>query len=72
MKRFLAYNAIDGEYESFDTIDDARGYLEECFLNDGVYHPEMDSCCIFELKESVTHTVVRDNKWRHEFKPQTK
>lgn len=59
MKKYLAYDGINSDREDFDHINDARAYLEECFLDpyEG-YHPDLGSCCIYELKEIVTHEIV--------------
>jgi hypothetical protein len=67
MKNYIAYNSIDSEYERFDTIEEAREYLEEIFLDseDG-YHPEMDSCKIYALKEVVKYDVV-DKKENYKY-----
>lgn len=64
MKKYLAYDSINCEYEQFDTIEEARKYLEEAFKdeNEG-YHPDAESCKIYELKEAVKVTIVdsKDN-----------
>jgi hypothetical protein len=84
MKNYIAYNSIDSEYESFNTIEEAREYLEEVFLDrqEG-YHPDIEGCCIFQVKEIVQYDVVDkrenftaaswpysdefDEIWRHRF-----
>lgn len=63
MKKYLAYDAGENEYESFETIEQARAWLKEGFLQDGEgYHPDTESCKIYELKETVTLTVVDEKK----------
>ena len=64
MKKYLAYNGIDSEYEDFDTIKEAREYLEECFLDrDEGYHPDLESCCIFCLEEKVEYKVIAEREY---------
>ena len=69
-KKYLAYDGINGDHEGFETIEEAREWLEECF-NDPVegYHPDFQSCKIYELKEIVEYEVVdsRENyKYQNE------
>lgn len=64
MKRYLAFDAINYEYEDFDTIDDAQNWLEEAFLDSSEgYHPDLKDCKIFELKQVVDYDVIdsKDN-----------
>ena len=47
MKKYLAFDGINCEYKPFETIEEARKWLEECFYNDGEgYHPDLESCKI--------------------------
>lgn len=59
MKKFLAFDDVNGEHETFDTIEEAREYLKEGFfdINDG-YHPDGEGCGIYELTEKVKYDVV--------------
>lgn len=68
MKRYLTYNACTGEFNSHDTIEEAREHLEGCFFDsyDGVYHPDTADCRIFELKE-VVKVEVTDKKSNYEY-----
>jgi len=68
MKKYVAYNAIDSEYEDFETIEEARKYLEEVFLDntEHLYHPDMEGCKIFELKEVVGYDVI-DRKENYKY-----
>jgi hypothetical protein len=63
MKKYLAYDGIGGEHEVFDTIEEAREYLKECFL-DGEYHPDLQSCEIYKLHERVDFDII-DRKDNH-------
>ena len=67
-KRFLAYDSPNHEFESFDTIDEARKWLEEAFFDrDEGYHPDAESCEIFELKETVKcHIVDSKSNYKYE------
>ena len=63
MKTYLAHDAINGEYEEFETIEEAREWLEESFLDyDQGYHPETELCRIFELKEKVILNIIDSKK----------
>ena len=70
MKKYLAFDGINCEYEEFETIEEAQIYLEESFLDsDEGYHPDMKSCKIFELKQIVDYDIVdsKENyKYEHE------
>lgn len=63
MKRYITYNACQGEVEDHDTIEEAREHLKRMFFNsdDRVYHPDTRYCQIFELKE-VVKVEVTDKK----------
>ena len=66
-KRFLAYDGINNDYESFETIEEARSYLEDGFLDrDEGYHPDLESCVIYELKETVEYEVI-DKKSNYKY-----
>lgn len=69
MKKYLAYNGIDHEYEEFETIDDAHEWLAECFLDsDQGYHPNMTSCKIFLLHQTVSYDIVDSKKnYKYEY-----
>ena len=59
MKRYLAFDGINGDREEFDTIEEAREWLEECFLSpDEGYHPDFASCKIYQLAEIVECDVI--------------
>lgn len=67
MKKYLAFDGINCEYEEFETIEEAQKWLEECFLDsDEGYHPDMDCCKIFELKQTVSYDVV-DKKENYKY-----
>ena len=64
MKKYLAYDGINSEYEEFDTIEEAREYLTEGFLQPGEgYHPDLKDCAIYKLCEAVDYDVIdsKDN-----------
>lgn len=89
MKRYLTFDGINCEYEEHNTIEEAREWLEECFLERsrvtgiGVYHPDLTSCYIFELKEKVEYDIIEEKEegkewnhseeveeiWQHRFEP---
>lgn len=59
MKKYLAYDAINSDYEEFETIEAAREYLKEAFLDEAEgYHPDMEGCKIFVLCETVKKNVI--------------
>lgn len=58
MKKYLAYDAVNGEYEHFDEIGKAQKHLENMFLADGSYHPDLKDCAIFKLCQKVDYDVV--------------
>lgn len=64
MKKYLAFDGINFEYEEFETLKEAQKWLEECFVSsEEGYHPDLDSCKIYKLKQVVRHDVVdkKDN-----------
>ena len=67
MKKYLAFDGINGGHEDFDTIEEARKWLEECFLDDQEgYHPDFASCMIFQLAETIECDVV-DKKENYKY-----
>ena len=58
MKKYLAFDGINGEFHGSDTIDDARKDIVKIILDpDEGYHPDLESCAIYELKEKVSYDV---------------
>jgi len=67
MTKYIAFDAINAEHEHFDTIEEAREWLEETFLdNQEGYHPDLGSCEIYELKEKVAYDVT-DSKVNYKY-----
>ena len=67
MKKYLAFDGINGGHEDFDTIEEARKWLEDCFLSpDEGYHPDFASCKIYQLAETVECEVV-DKKENYKY-----
>lgn len=67
MKKYLAFDGINCEYEEFETISDAEKWLEEIFLDSSEgYHPDMKSCKIFELRATVDYDVI-DSKENYKY-----
>lgn len=67
MKKYLAYDSINSDYEEFETIEQAREYLVEAFLDpDEGYHPDLIDCKIYELKETVEYDVI-DKKENYKY-----
>ena len=67
MKKYLAFDGINGGHEDFDTIEEAREWLEDCFLSpDEGYHPDFASCKIYQLAETVECEVV-DKKENYKY-----
>ena len=58
--KYLAYDGVNGEHEGFNTVEEARAYLEEIFLDGSEYHPDILECKIYELKEKVEYDVIAD------------
>ena len=67
MKKYLAFDGINCDYEEFETIAEAEKWLEEIFLDsDEGYHPDMESCKIFELRATVDYDVI-DSKENYKY-----
>jgi len=67
MKKYLAHDQINGDWEDFDTIEEAREFLTESFLDDDEgYHPDADSCCIYQLYETVK-IIELDSKSNYKY-----
>jgi len=69
MNKYLAWDAINGDHETFKTLKEAQDYLTECFLCDGEYSPDIESFCIYELHTGVTYDLIdsKENyKYMHE------
>ena len=67
MKKYLAFDGINCEYEDFETLKEAQDWLVECFLDSSEgYHPDLKSCKIFELKQIVDYEVV-DSKENYKY-----
>ena len=69
MKKYLAYDDINGDYHECHTIEEARSWLEEIFLDENGYHPGLVFCKIYELKEVASFDVVakkKDYKYEYE------
>lgn len=58
-KLYLAFDGINGEYEEFDTIEEAREWLEESFMDSKEgYHPDAALCLIYKLEETVVLSLA--------------
>jgi len=66
MKKYLAFDAINGNYEEFETIEEARKQLEESFSCDGEYHPDLKECKIYKLEEVVDYDII-DKKSNYKY-----
>ncbi len=65
--KYLAFDGINLEHEEFETIEEARNYLTECFLcPDEGYHPDIKSCKIYQLIETVDYEIV-DSKENYKY-----
>jgi len=59
MKKYLAHDPVNNEWDLFETIEEAREALTEFFLyGDEGYHPDAESFEIFELVETVKLTTT--------------
>jgi len=67
VKKYLAYDAPNNEYESFETIEEAQKWIEESILdpNDG-YASEVKDCKIYELRQIVEFDKI-DSKENYEY-----
>lgn len=68
-KPFLAFDAINCEYEEHYTIEEARKWLVDRFLSDCEdegYHPDLVDCKIYKLVETVGYDVV-DSKENYKY-----
>lgn len=64
---YLTYDPVNGEYEYFETIEEAREYLQEGFLDDDEgYHPDAEDFKIYKLYEKVVITEL-DNKENYKY-----
>jgi len=67
MKKYLAFDALNGDYEEFETIEEAQKYLEESFCDvDSGYSDETELCKIYELKQTVKLEIV-DSKENYKY-----
>lgn len=67
MKKYLAHNPINWEFEEFETIEEARLFLEESFLDsDEGYHPDTRDCKIYQLVETVELNLI-DKKSNYKY-----
>lgn len=66
MNKFLAWDAINRDHETFETLEEAQKYLTDCFLCDGEYHPDIESCCIYKLHSGVSYDVI-DTKGNYKY-----
>jgi hypothetical protein len=59
MKKYLAFDSINYEYEEFETIEEAHEWITNVILDpDDGYASEFSGCKIFELKEIVDYDVI--------------
>jgi len=67
MKNYLAHDPINWEFEEFETIEEARLFLEASFLDlDEGYHPDTNQCRVYKLTETVELTLV-DKKSNYKY-----
>jgi hypothetical protein len=61
--KYLAFDGINCDYEEFDTIEEAREWIEEGILhpNEG-YHPDGESFKIYQLVENLKYNVIAERK----------
>lgn len=66
--KYLAIDACNGEYETFDSLEDARKWLEECFYDeaDQAYDLDADQCKIYILHERV-ELIETDRKSNYKY-----
>lgn len=66
-KKYLAYDGINGDYERFETIEEAREWIKDSIYQpEEGYHPDLKSCKIYELKEVVDYDVI-DKKSNYKY-----
>ncbi|MCK9220244.1 MAG: hypothetical protein M0P47_09375 [Bacteroidales bacterium] len=68
MKKYLAYDAINSEYEEFETLKESQKYLEEAFLDkdENEYHPNLKHCKIYIQILGVDYDVI-DKKSNYKY-----
>lgn len=67
MKKYLTYDPINGEFELFERIEEAREWLKEIFLDsDEGYHPDTEDFCIYKLVEKVK-LIISDEKSNYKY-----
>lgn len=65
-EKYLAFDGVNIEYVDFETIEEAREWLEEAFLEEGEYHPDLKECKIYKLEEVVDYDVI-DKKSNYKY-----
>lgn len=67
MKKYLVYDAIDGQYERFETIEEAEKYLNEIAVDsDNGVDQAISDCLIYKLEKKV-EVVVVDKKSNYQY-----
>ena len=67
MKKYLAFDAVNGDHEEFETIKEAQNYLEEIFIDvEQGYADETELCKIYELKQFVKLETI-DSKENYKY-----
>lgn len=67
MKKYLAYDAINSDYEEFDTLEEAHDWIKEAILDPSEgYHPDLKECKIYIQIETVDYDVT-DKKSNYKY-----
>ena len=70
IKKYLAFFDEELEFEFFDTIEEAKEWLNSWMLDEGYMTPTPENCGIYKLHIGVEKEVVeggKDSTWNPEF-----
>tara|TARA_R110000782_G_C14457584_1_gene372992 strand:+ start:184 stop:498 length:315 start_codon:yes stop_codon:yes gene_type:complete len=73
-KKYLAYMETTGEFEFFDKYDDAKKWIEEDMIIDGLYSQESpENCGIYRLDTGIqiTVTATKEDFTKEEWEDET-
>lgn len=66
-KKYLAVCTVENEFNFFDTIEEARKWIEEFVTDeDGISEDHLNTSHIFELRENASYKVV-DSKSNYKY-----
>jgi len=60
--KYLAFDADNYDFEEFETIEEARKYCEDGFLNEEGYSPDTEKYKIWQIAEIVELKTIAEKK----------